>query len=138
MIRTLTALVVAFALACTDGTAPSGPPVAIEILSGDTATAVVGTRLPAPIVARLIDADGNAVAGQIVTFHVTAGGGSVFSGSALSTSAGIVQEQWTLGTSSAAAQTVEVRTVNGESGSAVLLGTFHATALPGPPVMLPV
>jgi protocatechuate 3,4-dioxygenase beta subunit len=140
MIRTaalhliVTACLCAALTSCGGGDGAAGPPPAkspaeIEIVSGNVQQGVVGTELPQPLVAKVLDAQGNPIAGQVVNFVVTSGGGHVFAGSSASNANGIVQERWTLGTSTAVLQTLEARAVDNSSGAAIVLGRFTATAL---------
>jgi hypothetical protein len=105
------------------------------VVSGEGQQGRVGTLLPEPLVARMVDEHGKPVPGQGVTFHVTSGGGSVFSGAATTDKDGVVRERWTLGLRSTEAQVVEARTVSA-AGEPLVLGTFQATALPGEPRLL--
>jgi alpha-tubulin suppressor-like RCC1 family protein len=107
-------------------------PASLDIVAGDGQDGIVGTELPNPLVVRVEDANGLPVIGQLVNFRVTAGGGSVFAGSGLTNALGIVQDRWTLGTSTAEIQRVEARAVDANSGAAIVFATFRATPLPGP------
>ena len=131
------ALVPAFllALSCDDGTSPElpGPPAVLVLVSGDEQADTVGQELPGALVVRVEDADGDPVPGQLVNFVVTAGGGSVFAGSALTNADGEARERWTLGTSTADSQRVEVRAVDPETGDKLVFATFAAVALPDAP-----
>jgi adhesin/invasin len=109
-----------------------GPAARLDIVSGDNQSAIVGTELSQPLVARVVDANGNPVVGQVVNFHVTKGNGSVFAGSGLTNANGIAQERWTLGTSTADSQVVEARAVDSNTGAPLVFGEFTAIALPGP------
>jgi alpha-tubulin suppressor-like RCC1 family protein len=133
-------LVVSLALvyACgQEATAPIvGPPAQVRIVSGDDQSAPAGTELPGPLVAKVADSSGLAVAGQLVVFVVTAGGGSVFAGVSITNREGIVQERWTLGTSTADSQRVEVRAVDNVTGAPLVFAVFRATALAGPAARL--
>src|SRR3954469_25221448 len=60
-----------------------GPPAQLTIVGGDAQAAAVGKELPNPLVVRVMDAEGYAIAGQAVNFRVTAGGGSVFAGTSI-------------------------------------------------------
>ncbi len=115
-------------------TAPqlAGPPAAMLVVAGDQQSAEVATQLPTPLVVRVLDAEGRAVTGQVVSFRVTAGGGSVFAGATATNDSGVARERWTLGTSSADSQRVEARAVDSHSGEALTFAVFRATALPGP------
>lgn len=121
-------------LSCKD--TPTGDetrvPAALDIVSGDEQQGAVGSELANPLVVRVKDATGLPVIGQLVNFRVTSGGGSVFAGSGLTNAQGIVQDRWTLGTSTAELQRVEARAVDPNTGAAIVFATFRATALPGP------
>lgn len=119
----------ALVLSCGDSTGPDGPgePATVEILDGQGQNGVVGKELPQALSVRVVDAEGRAVPGAIITFRVVQGGGSVFAESVVSNSEGIAQNRWTLGTSTAQPQRVEVRGINGETGEAIVFATFTAT-----------
>lgn len=122
---------------CDSAVAPPGtPPAAVQIVSGDNQSGSVGVELAQPLAAKVLDAEGRAIPGQIVNFRVTAGGGSVFAGAGQTNDTGLVQERWTLGTSTADSQRVEVRVVNSTTGAPLVLAVFKATALAGPAVAL--
>jgi alpha-tubulin suppressor-like RCC1 family protein len=121
-------------VACNDTHGPvPGPPAALQIVAGDGQSAVVGTELPDPVVARVVDSAGLEVPGQLVNFRVTSGGGSVFAGAALTNDSGIARERWTLGTSTADSQRLEARAVDQQTGEALVYGVFQAIALAGAP-----
>ena len=107
-------------------------PAALDIVSGDQQQGVVGTELANPLVVRVKDASGIPIVGQLVNFRVTSGGGSIFAGSAITNALGIVQDRWTLGTSTAEDQRVEARAVDPNTGAAIVFASFSATPLPGP------
>ena len=107
-------------------------PASLDIVAGDEQSGVVGTELANPLVVRVEDANGQPVAGQLVNFRVTAGGGSVFAEAGLTNAQGIVQDRWTLGTSTAESQRVEARAVDPNTGAPIVFATFKATPLPGP------
>jgi alpha-tubulin suppressor-like RCC1 family protein len=128
-------LLAALALAaCETSTSPPEPggPAALQIVSGDLQTATVGQELPEALVARVTDEDGDPVAGQLVDFRVTAGGGTVHAGAAQTNAQGEVRERWTLGTVAGDTQRVEARAVDAATGEALLFATFRAVATPGP------
>ena len=128
----LTGLACALAAAACAGdspTDPAQPPVALQVVSGDQQQGIVGQELPAPLVVKVVDARGHPVRGQIVNFHVTAGGGSVYAGDGLTNSSGIAQDYWTLGPESGP-NVLEVRAVDPSTGAKQNFGTFTATALP--------
>src|SRR5688572_25336445 len=107
-------------------------PAALDIVSGDEQNGVVGTELSNPLVVRVEDANGMPIIGQLVNFRITSGGGSVFAGSGLTNALGIVQDRWTLGTSTSEIQRVEARAVDPNTGAAIVFATFRATPMPGP------
>ena len=132
-LQTLTALLLL--ASCEDGTAPEGPgvPAALVVVSGNEQADTVGHELPEPLVVRVDDAAGNPIAGQLVNFVVTAGGGSVFAGAALTNDDGVARERWTLGTSTADSQRVEARAVDPETGEKLVFAAFEARALADTP-----
>jgi hypothetical protein len=111
------------------------PAAQLLMASGDGQDGEAGQELAAPIGVKVVDARGKAVAGQGVTFRVSAGDGQVFSGFGTSDSKGLVHERWTLGTVAGAEQTLAVRAVS-STGEALPELTFHATAQAGPPKTL--
>lgn len=113
-----------------DATAPSDPPtISMLIVSGNSQSGVVGAELPTPLQIMATDSKGKAISDLTVNFRVTDGGGSVFAGAASTDNKGIAQDYWTLGTSTAGPQTLEVRAVL-SNGQKQVLGVFTATALP--------
>jgi hypothetical protein len=137
---------IAFALAALlsacGGGGSADPPATIgalasaQIVQGDSQAAVVGQELPLSLKVRLVGSSGAPIPGQVVTFRVTSGAGTVFAGSVSSDANGIATDRWTLGTS-AGAQSLEVRGVNA-SGAAVALAAFTATATAGQPASIAV
>jgi hypothetical protein len=109
------------------GLRASRAPASLEIAGGDMQSATVGSEVADPIVARVLNEAGEPVRGQLINFRVTAGGGSVFAGSALTDNLGIARDRWTLGTSVADSQRVEARAI-GENGEPLVFGVFRATA----------
>lgn len=120
--------------ACGDssGTDAAGPPAAMELLDGDGQHGVAGEELAEPLVVKVTDDRGRPVRGQLVNWRVTAGGGTVFAGSAITDHQGIAQERWTLGTVAGAAQQVEARAVDNSTGAPLVFAAFEATAIAGP------
>jgi len=132
--RTLLAGALVALAACQDSTgAKVGPAAHLDILAGNTQTAPVGSELPQPVVVKVTDDKGHEVKGQVVNFVVTAGGGHVFAGTAITNNDGIAQERWTLGGVAGSPQTLEARAVDGTTGQALVFGTFTATATAGAP-----
>ena len=122
---------------CTqDATAPShkGPlhnGLVVSIVSGNGQSAVVGTALPNRLVVSATDSAGRPIASVPVHFDVTGGGGRVSAEAVSTDDSGFAAPYWTLGTSTATDQRVEVRTVT-SSGDQEAIGTFLAKALAGP------
>src|SRR5712691_835407 len=115
-----------------DATAPSAlGPISLSVVSGSGQSGVVGTELPQPLVIKATDSKGVVQGGLTVNFRVTSGGGSMYAGTAATDSKGIAEDYWTLGTSTAQAQRVEVRAVL-SSGTKQVYGVFTATVFPGP------
>lgn len=78
-------------------TASAGLPAALQIAQGDNNTAPAGFALAESLVVRLVDANGNGVAGRAVAWGVTAGGGSVSPTSSNTDANGLSATRWTLG-----------------------------------------
>jgi hypothetical protein len=100
-------------------------PLTMSVVSGDGQQGVPGGELPDPLVARVEDARGRPVPGQIVNFRVVSGGGSVFAGAAITNRDGLASERWTLGFSDA--QRVEARAVDPATGKALTFAVFTAS-----------
>lgn len=108
----------------------------IERRAGDGQSGTVGTLLPQPLAAAVLDASGAPVAGVPVVFRVVAGDGSLAAGAnagraVVSTSGadGIATASYTLGRSAAAGRNRVEATATGYAGRA----GFSADARPGPP-----
>ncbi|MEP7325581.1 MAG: kelch repeat-containing protein [Gemmatimonadota bacterium] len=120
---------------CTDtSNAPSGRnlPISLTVFSGNNQSGTVGDELSQPLRVLATDGSSQPIPNQVVNFVVTAGGGSVFAGTAITDASGIAAEVWGLGTVAGAAQSVEVRAV-APDGTKQVFGVFTATALAGPP-----
>jgi hypothetical protein len=132
MNRSALTLVIWLATACGGDTAsaPTAAKVAVSarLASGPIADAV-GATVSIDIVA--LDAEQKSVAGQVVNFVVTSGGGSIFAPAVTTDGTGHARNSWTLGTV-AGTQVVELRTIS-PTGSAVVLGTASADVKPGVP-----
>ena len=120
--------------ACGDSTgAKTGPIAHLDVLGGNAQSGVVNAQLAQPLVVKATDANGHVLKGQVVNFVVTAGGGHVFAGTAITDQSGTAQELWTLGPIAGSAQTVEARAVDTATGQPLVFATFTATATAGAP-----
>jgi hypothetical protein len=130
--RLAVGIVAALSLAACDTTEPR-PRVAarLDIVSGDDQEGRAGAELANALVVKVTDDRGRPVRGQTVNFRVLSGGGSVSAGTAQTDDQGQIQARWTLGTSTAAAdsQRVEARAVDA-SGATLASATFSAIARP--------
>ena len=105
-----------------------GPAATINVLSGGAQTGAPNTVLATPLVVRVADANGNAVANQAVTF-TSAGNGATFSPSSVATSAtGLASTTVTLGS---AAGPVAIT-----ASSGALSAGASMTIVPGAPATL--
>ena len=109
--------------------APPAQPSRLEIVSGDTQSAVAGTSAGSQLVIRVVDAGGNPVLGVGVAWSATGGGGSVVPNAGSTNAAGLVSASWTLGKTAGA--NVAVATVQGLQAA-----TFRAIGRPGPATRL--
>ena len=73
--------------------------LALRYVSGDAQSAAPGAEVTDPLVVEVVDGDGNAVAGETVTFSIRGGGGSATPASAPSDAAGRAEVRWKLGPS---------------------------------------
>ena len=131
-------LVLASALvlaSCNDkSTDPGREPVTVNYLvfSGNNQTGAAGAELALPLKVLATDPSSQPIPNQVVNFVVTAGGGSVFAGTALTDANGIAAEIWRLGTVAGTPQTVEVRAV-APNGTKQVFGVFNATVTAAAP-----
>lgn len=98
----------------------------LDIVAGDGQYGEPGKMLPEALAARVLDAQGRPVPGQLVNFEVTSGGGSAFAGAGLSNHEGVVRERWILGPDSGQEQRLEARAVDGSTGEQLVFATFSA------------
>ena len=133
------ALVLAFAACSTDPGAPpavGAGPMHLQKVNGDDQAGVVGQVLPSDVEVRVVNADGEVLRGQTVTFAVYSGGGSVTPTVTTSDQSGIARASWTLGSVPTTAHQVSARLVNATSGALVDVVTFAATAQAGAPTSI--
>ena len=76
---------------------PPGPTLFLQIQSGDNQTGPSGSLLPQLLIVKVVDANGNPVAGVPVSFEVLTGGGSIPSDPDVTGPKGIAGKRWTLG-----------------------------------------
>lgn len=125
-------VLLSLAAACGGGTEPAAPaPASMRIVSGDAQTATAGADLAQPLVVVVLDAQGQPVSGQTVSFRVTGGGGSLSAGSAVTSASGTAQVRWTLGRTASLAQTAEASVLESGTGVVIASVSFHATATAG-------
>jgi PKD repeat protein len=110
-------------------TAIAGDASRLTIVSGDDQTGAVGTLLPAELVVRLIDSEGNGVPNTAVTWVPAIGGGAPNPQNTTTDNDGHTSTQWTLGPA-----------LGGQRMDAVVSGvgvaSFTATATAGAPASL--
>jgi len=104
-----------------------GPPAAVEVVSGQDQRAVVGQELPAPLVARVLDAADRPISGRAVKFVVTSGGGALSPQDVLTDDDGAATTRWTLGTKTDP-QRAEAQVLDPTTGEKLLSVEFRATA----------
>ncbi len=98
---------------------------AIQIVSGNNQTAIIGGNFTNPLVVKVVDANGNPVAGAQVAFAVTAGSAILGSATATTDTTGQASTTVTAGTSAGAITVTET--------SSGFTATFTLTSqLPGP------
>jgi hypothetical protein len=107
-----------------------GAPAELSIVSGQDQHGIVAAMLPTTLRVRLTDSSGHPISGFVINFKVTAGGGSVFAGSAATNADGTALERWTLGSTAADSQKLEARAVDQTTGEPIVFATFQATAEP--------
>ncbi len=137
-------LAVTFIAACGGGSSTDGgnnnnnnPPPSTTVpkatslvrVSASPDTGIAGEALSSPLVAQINDQSGKPLAGVVVNFSVTLGGGSVSASVDTTGSNGQVTTVWTLGTGVGFQQARA--TSAGLSAAA-----FAATAVAGPPVLM--
>jgi plastocyanin len=111
-------------------TAVPGSATTLALRSGNAQTATAGTVLPQPLKVKATDQFGNGVAGVMITWQVTGGGGSVGPLTSTTDTTGATTA-WTLGAAEGA-QTADA-SATGLTGSPVAF-TATATAVPPTPV----
>ena len=80
-------------------TALAGDASRLVIVSGNNQTALAGSALPADLVVRLLDSDGNGIPATAVSWVVATGGGRANPENSTTDGAGRTSAKWTLGNS---------------------------------------
>ncbi|MES2521778.1 MAG: Ig-like domain-containing protein [Gemmatimonadota bacterium] len=110
-------------------TAVAGAASQLTIVSGNSQVASGSQPLPLPLVVRVADAFGNAVAGSTVTFGVTSGGGSIAPTTVTSDATGRATATWTLGAGiGAQGATATVAGIGNAAFTATAAPTIHGLA----------
>jgi alpha-tubulin suppressor-like RCC1 family protein len=107
----------------------AGPPALAFALYGDQQAGMAGDTLPVPLVIRVEDGAGRAIAGASVRFAVVTGGGAVHPATALTDEAGTASARWL-------PRTPGVFTAEARVDGLTEAVRFRATALPRPPARL--
>lgn len=113
------------------GTGPEPAPAAMAVASGNNQTGFVGTVLAQPLVVRVEDETGSALAGATVAWTVVSGGGTVAPATSTTGADGQAQSRLTLGPNAGANQ------VRASVTGTPLQVTFTATGQEPPPSVTP-
>lgn len=105
-------------------------PSQIAKISGDAQTALQGVAFSQALRVRVLASDNLPVAGTLVTFAVTAGGGTLSATSVLTDTAGYAQVTWTAGSALGAA------TVTASVGNPAITATFTGSQVNAGPTSL--
>jgi hypothetical protein len=115
--------VVSLTIACGDASAPPPQPASIVVVSGDAQPSVeVGTKLPLPLTAKVLDANGRPLSRITVAWNTD--GGTLSATSSLTDANGLASVEWTLGTR--AGSQIATASVSGKTA------IFNAKAIAGP------
>jgi hypothetical protein len=104
-------------------TATVAPPSRVDVLDGNGQQGIVGRALQLPLLVRVLDRFGNPVPSTLVTFAVTAGGGSANPNTRITDAQGTASTVWTLG-ATAGVNVAEARVPD------VTPATFTSTGYP--------
>ena len=105
---------------------------ALVVAGGNNQTGVTGTSLPTPLTVTLVNAQGQALSNEAVTFAATTGGGSVTTTSVQTNALGQASTSLTLGARPGLNQVVAAASVAGVTSGSLSV-TFTETATAGPP-----
>ena len=109
------------------GSSSTGSATKLSIASGSGQSGTAGMPLASPFTAKVTDANGNPVSGVLVTFAVTAGGGTLSAPVAATNSSGLASSTLTLGT---AGGTNTVLVASGVLAGSPALFTATAPSMP--------
>jgi hypothetical protein len=112
-----------------DLTLPSDPTPQVEAVQGNGQEGLPASRLPEPLIVRLVDNLGQGISGRTVVWVVTAGGGAVAPATAMTDAEGFATAEWTLGAASGLNR-VEAQVPG--IGSVTFTATATDTPDPGP------
>ncbi len=113
------------------GSSMTPVPARMDVVSGNSQTGVVGTQVAGPLVVKVSDMTGAPVVGELVSFRIASGSGSVVAGAAVTDKDGLAQDHWILGTA-AGAQRAEARIADPAASSSIMPVSFDAVAMAGP------
>lgn len=113
---------------------PIGPPATVAVSAGNQQNGAAGEFLPAPIAAKVSDANGRGVPNIPVGFTVVAGGGEILTTSARTNGAGIVTTTWRVGTLAGREQRIVATLLDTLTGTLLDTAVFTATVSAGPAV----
>ena len=114
-----------------NATATAGPATQLLLEAGDGQTATAGSPVAVEPAVRVLDAFGNAVQGETVTFAVTGGGGSLTGATPSSGAGGVATVgSWTLGT------TAGTNTLRATVPAVADTVDFTATGVAGPAAII--
>lgn len=145
LIGVAAALGVAVILGCMDrsmtGPTPLGTADSLQAFAGNNQSGLVSTALSTPLTVQVRSSTGAAVAGAVVTFSVTTGGGTVAPAVVSTDASGRAQTTWTLGantgqqtvTATAGAKIITLTATGVASGST---GGTTAGSLPAAQVVI--
>ncbi|MFY9561458.1 MAG: Ig-like domain-containing protein [Terriglobales bacterium] len=126
---TITASSPGYASATFLATAISGTPTALAISSGNSQKAPLASPLPSPLKVKAKDANGNGVAGVVISFDDGGVGGSLSPATATTNSSGVATTSYTTGTKSGVVKITA-------SAAGLTPVVFKETVLAGPAVSL--
>ena len=110
-------------------TAPAAAPATLHFTLGPGVGPFAPCGSEVPVTVNVTDGSGNPVAGVLVNFRATAGGGSFFAGSGISSAAGVVKDYWTVGTMPDVVNRLEARAVDPATGAKQVYAVDSVTTL---------